>query len=84
MLIQTLVVIIVGGIGSIRGAFLGALIIGVVDTMGRIFLPIWMMQAMSPSIAQAAGPALASMLIYLLMAAVLAFKPDGLFPVKHG
>ena len=84
VLIQTLVVIIVGGIGSIRGAFLGALIIGVVDTMGRIFLPIWMMQAMSPSIAQAAGPALASMLIYLLMAAVLAFKPDGLFPVKHG
>ncbi len=84
VLIQTLVVIIVGGIGSIRGAFLGALIIGVVDTMGRIFLPIWMMQTMSPSIAQAAGPALASMLIYLLMAAVLAFKPDGLFPVRHG
>ena len=52
--------------------------------MGRIFLPIWMMQVMSPSIASAAGPALASMLVYLLMAAVLAFKPDGLFPVKHG
>ena len=84
VLIQTLVVIIVGGIGSVRGAFLGALIVGVVDTMGRIFLPIWMMQVMSPSIASAAGPALASMLIYLLMAAVLAFKPDGLFPVKHG
>ena len=84
VLIQTLVVIIVGGIGSVRGAFLGALIVGVVDTMGRIFLPIWMMHVMSPSIASAAGPALASMLIYLLMAAVLAFKPDGLFPVKHG
>ena len=83
VLIQTLVVIIVGGIGSIRGAFLAALIIGVVDTMGRVFLPIWMTRAMDPSVAQAAGPALASMLIYLLMAVVLAFKPDGLFPVKQ-
>ena len=83
VLIQTLVVIIVGGIGSIRGAFLAALIVGVVDTTGRIFLPIWMTQVMDASIAQAAGPALASMLIYLLMAGVLAFKPDGLFPVKH-
>lgn len=84
VLIQTLVVIIVGGIGSIRGAFLAALIVGVVDTVGRIFLPILMMKAMDASIAQAAGPALASMLIYLLMAAVLAFKPEGLFPVRHG
>lgn len=84
VLIQTLVVIIVGGIGSIRGAFLAALIIGVVDTMGRVFLPIWMMGVMDGNLAQAAGPALASMLIYLLMAVVLAFKPDGLFPVKHG
>ncbi|MBW6495444.1 MAG: branched-chain amino acid ABC transporter permease [Burkholderiaceae bacterium] len=84
ILIQTLVVIVVGGIGSIRGAFLAALIVGVVDTMGRVFLPIWMSAAMSASFAQAAGPALASMLIYLLMAAVLAFKPEGLFPVRHG
>ncbi len=84
ILIQTLVVIVVGGIGSIRGAFLAALIIGVVDTMGRVFLPLWMSALMSPSFAQAAGPALASMLIYLLMAAVLAFKPEGLFPVRHG
>ena len=82
ILIQTLVVIIVGGIGSIRGAFLAALIIGVVDTLGRVFLPIWMGALMSPELAQAAGPALASMLIYLLMAGVLAFKPDGLFPVR--
>ncbi len=84
ILIQTLVVIIVGGIGSIRGAFLGALIIGVVDTMGRTFLPIWMGQIMDVNSAQAAGPALSSMLIYILMAAVLAFKPDGLFPVNAG
>jgi branched-chain amino acid transport system permease protein len=82
ILIQTLVVIIVGGIGSIRGAFLGALIIGVVETMGRTFLPIWMSQIMDLNTAQAAGPALASMLIYILMAGVLAFKPDGLVPCK--
>ncbi len=83
ILIQTLVVIIVGGIGSIRGAFLAALIVGVVDTLGRIMLPIVMSLLMDPSIAQAAGPAIASMLIYVLMAAVLAFKPQGLFPVNH-
>lgn len=80
VLILTLVVIIVGGIGSIRGAFFGALIVGIVETMGRTFLPIWMGAIFEPTIAQAAGPAIASMLIYLLMAAVLAFKPQGLFP----
>ncbi len=82
ILIQTLVVIIVGGIGSIRGAFLAALIVGVVDTLGRIMLPIGMAKLMDPNLAQAAGPAIASMLIYLLMAVVLAFKPLGLFPVN--
>jgi branched-chain amino acid transport system permease protein len=80
VLILTLVVIIIGGIGSIRGAFFGALIVGVVDTMGRTFLPIWMGAIFETSVAQAAGPAVASMLIYLLMATVLAFKPQGLFP----
>lgn len=84
ILILTLVVIIIGGIGSIRGAFLGALVVGVVDTLGRTFLPIWMGAVVESSIAQAAGPAVASMLIYLLMAVVLAFKPEGLFPVRHG
>lgn len=83
VLIQTLVVIIVGGIGSIRGAFLAALIIGVVDTIGKVFLPIWMGSLVSGNVAQAAGPAIASMLVYLLMAIVLAFKPAGLFPVRQ-
>ena len=82
VLIQTLVVIIVGGVGSIRGAFFAALIIGIVDTVGRAFLPVWMSALMDPSVAAAAGPAIASMLIYLLMAIVLAFKPAGLFPVQ--
>ena len=84
ILILTLVVIVTGGIGSIRGAFYGALIVGVVDTVGRIFLPMLLREFLERQVAQAAGPAIASMLIYLLMAAVLALKPQGLFPVKHG
>lgn len=84
VLILTLVVIVTGGIGSIRGAFYGALIVGLVDTVGRAFLPIVLQMSIERSIAQAAGPAIASMLIYLLMAAVLALKPQGLFPVRHG
>jgi len=84
ILILTLVVIVTGGIGSIRGAFYGALIVGVVDTIGRVFLPTLLRTFFERSIAQAAGPAIASMLIYLLMAAVLALRPQGLFPVKHG
>ena len=84
VLILTLVVIVTGGIGSIRGAFYGALIVGLVDTVGRAFMPILFQMAMERSIAQAAGPAVASLLIYLLMAVVLAVKPQGLFPVKHG
>ena len=84
VLILTLVVIIIGGIGSIRGAFYGALIVGIVDTIGRAFLPTLLRELFDRSVAQAMGPAIASMLIYLLMAAVLALKPQGLFPVKHG
>jgi branched-chain amino acid transport system permease protein len=84
ILIVTLVVIVTGGIGSIRGAFYAALIVGVIDTIGRVFLPIILREFLERSFAQAAGPAIASMLIYLLMAGVLAFKPQGLFPVKNG
>lgn len=84
ILILTLVVIVTGGIGSIRGAFYGALIVGIVDTIGRAFLPTILREFLERSIAQAAGPAIASMLIYLLMATVLALKPQGLFPVRHG
>jgi branched-chain amino acid transport system permease protein len=84
VLILTLVVIVTGGIGSIRGAFYGALIVGIVDTVGRAFLPTLLREFLERSVAQAVGPALASMLIYLLMAAVLALRPQGLFPVRHG
>jgi branched-chain amino acid transport system permease protein len=84
ILILTLVVIVTGGIGSIRGAFYGALIVGIVDTVGRAFLPTILREFLERSVAQAVGPAIASMLIYLLMAVVLALRPQGLFPVRHG
>lgn len=84
ILILTMVVIVIGGIGSVRGAFLAALIVGVVDTVGRTALPTLLRSMMERSSADTAGPALASMLIYLVMAAVLAVRPQGLFPVKHG
>ena len=84
VLILALVVLITGGVGSIRGAFYGALIVGAVDTVGRAFLPLALRQLLESSMAQAAGPAIASMLIYLLMALVLAVRPAGLFPVRHG
>ena len=67
VLILALVVTVIGGIGSVRGAFVAALLIGIVDTLGRILLP----------------PALGSMVIFILMAAILAWRPQGLFPV-HG
>jgi branched-chain amino acid transport system permease protein len=79
ILIQVFVVIVIGGIGSIRGALVGAIVVGVVDTLGRAFLKPFLATLISPNAAEAAGPALASMLIYLLMAVVLAVKPAGLF-----
>lgn len=84
VLITTLVVIVIGGIGSVSGAFYAALIVGVVDTMGRVYLPMLLRQVAERSIADAAGPALASMSIYLLMALVLALRPQGLFPARRG
>jgi branched-chain amino acid transport system permease protein len=79
VLVMTLVVIIIGGIGSIRGAFFAALIVGLVDTIGRIFLPVVFENLVETSLAQAAAPAISSMLIYVLMIAILAFRPLGLF-----
>lgn len=82
VLILTVVVIVIGGIGSVRGAFFAALIVGIVDTVGRSMLPMVFESFLSSSLAGAAGPAVASMIIYLLMALVLAFRPNGLFPVR--
>ena len=82
ILILAFVVIVIGGIGSIRGALVGALLVGIVDTIGRAFLPILFGAFFQPRVASAAGPAIASVMIYLLMAVVLYFKPQGLFPAR--
>lgn len=84
ILILTLVVLVTGGIGSIRGAFFGALLVGIVDTLGRAYLPALFGLLLDRSLAQAAGPAVASISIYLLMALVIAWRPQGLFVARHG
>lgn len=82
VLILAFVVIVIGGIGSMRGAFIAALLIGLVDTLGRSFMIDILRLFMAPSPARTVGPAIASMLIYVLMALVLYFRPAGLFPAK--
>jgi branched-chain amino acid transport system permease protein len=82
ILILAFVVIVIGGIGSIRGALVGALLVGIVDTIGRAFLPMLFGLFFQPRVASAAGPAIASVTIYLLMAVVLYFRPQGLFPAR--
>ena len=82
VLILAFVVIIIGGIGSIRGALVGSLIVGSVDTLGRTLLPTLLRALLPADAASTLGPALASILIYLLMAGILFFKPQGLFPAR--
>src|SRR4029078_6637176 len=79
IIILAFVITVIGGIGSIRGAFVAAIFIGVVDTLGRAFFPGLVRMVLSPAAASTAAPALSSMLIYLLMAIVLVLKPAGLF-----
>ena len=80
IIIVAFVVVIVGGIGSIKGAFYAALIIGLIDTMGRSYLDDFLKLFISTQNAETAAPALSAMLIYILMAVILALRPQGLFP----
>src|SRR5262245_41017772 len=82
VLIGDFVVIVIGGIGSIRGAFVASLFFGIVDTIGRAFFPDLLRLMLSNEAAATAAPALSSILIYLLMAAVLVLRPEGLFPAS--
>jgi branched-chain amino acid transport system permease protein len=82
VLILAFVAIVIGGIGSVQGAFIAALLIGVVDAVGRAFLRPFLTIFMGGSAAAKFGPSLASMLIYILMAAVLFVRPQGLFPPR--
>jgi branched-chain amino acid transport system permease protein len=84
VLILAFVVIVIGGIGSIRGAFLAALLIGIVDTVGRTLTSQLLLFLLPPAVASQTGRAIAPMLIYVLMAAVLFFRPAGLFSAKRG
>jgi branched-chain amino acid transport system permease protein len=83
VLILAFVVIVIGGIGSVRGAFLAALLVGLLDTIGRAFLPDILRLVLHASAARQTGAALASMLVYIAMAAILFFRPVGLFPVRR-
>ena len=83
ILILSLVVIVIGGIGSIRGALLGAILVGVIDSLGRAFLPSLLKLFLEPATADGVGFSLASMSVYILMALVLIFKPRGLLPAHE-
>ncbi|MEA1915446.1 MAG: branched-chain amino acid ABC transporter permease [Campylobacterota bacterium] len=83
ILILTFVVIVIGGIGSVQGALVGALLVGLVDTLGRAYLPSILSLLMSSEVGNTLGAPIAAMSIYILMAVILAFKPNGLFPVQN-
>jgi len=82
VLILAFVVIVIGGIGSIKGALFGAILVGLVDTMGRFLLPKMLALVLPSTQSGAVGAALASMLIYIVMALILAFRPSGLFAAQ--
>ncbi len=82
ILILAFVVIVIGGIGSTRGALVGAILVGCIDTLGRTVLQQLLREFLSPQWASAAGPAIASIAVYVFMAAVLALRPQGLFPSR--
>ncbi len=80
ILILAFVIIIIGGIGSVRGAFVASILVGMIDTVGRAFLPEILKLFLSNAAASTAGPALSSMMIYGGMAVILVWRPEGLFP----
>ena len=82
ILILTFVVIVIGGIGSIRGALIAALLVGLVDTLGRAFLPGFFRLFLPLAEADGVAASLASMLVYILMAMILIWRPQGLFPAQ--
>jgi branched-chain amino acid transport system permease protein len=82
VLILAFVVIVIGGIGSVRGAFIAALLVGVIETLGRSLMPDLLRLFMAASPARQAGAAIGSMLVYIAMALILAVRPRGLFPVR--
>jgi branched-chain amino acid transport system permease protein len=82
VLILAFVTVVIGGIGSIKGALIGALLVGMTDTLGKALLPGLFARFMDASAATSVGSALASMLIYVLMALVLIWRPTGLYGAR--
>ena len=82
ILIVAFVVIVIGGIGSVQGAFFGAILVGLIDTLGRSFLDDFLRLFLSHQAAETSAPAISAMLIYILMAVILTFRPQGLFGVR--
>ena len=79
VLILAFVIIVIGGIGSIKGALVAALLVGIIDTLGRVFVPLFFKLFLEPDVATLIGSSIASILIYIFMACVLIFKPTGLY-----
>ncbi|MBT6347916.1 MAG: branched-chain amino acid ABC transporter permease [Proteobacteria bacterium] len=82
ILIVAFVVIVIGGIGSVQGAFFGAMLVGLIDTLGRAFLDDLLGLVLSHQAAETSAPAISAMLIYILMVVILYFRPQGLFGVR--
>ena len=82
ILIVAFVVIVIGGIGSVQGAFFGAMLVGLIDTLGRSFLDDFLRLFLSHQVAETSAPAISAMLIYILMAVILTLRPQGLFGVR--
>lgn len=82
IILATFVVVVIGGVGSVKGAFVAGIVLGMFDTMLRAFLPGLLQQVMPGSEAQALGVGISSMGIYLMMAAVLLIRPRGLFAAR--
>jgi branched-chain amino acid transport system permease protein len=79
ILILAFVIIVIGGIGSIKGAFVAAMVVGQIDIVGRAFMPDLLKTFLSASAASSAAPAISQVLIYIVMAGVLVWRPTGLF-----
>lgn len=82
VLITTFVVIVVGGVGSVRGALVGALLVGMVDSLGRAYIPQLLQLSLPAATADTLGAGLVSASIYVLMAIVLLVRPNGLLPAR--
>lgn len=79
VLILAFVIVVIGGLGSIRGTFVAAVAVGMIDTLGRAFVPLLLSGVVGPRVVASLGPAVAATLVYLLMAIVLMWRPRGLF-----